>query len=548
MLAPALSPFAELHTFASAHKDGETWETNGRKFKRVQGKTVRVTSSGDPQQAAPKVASRGKPLWHPKKAPWWASQQPKKPTLAQASRAHLRTKKQYEDAAGRYHIARRLYEAGKIGEDEFRAEERKHNRVARRHVNAAWVLARAVKDRGKDRGQNQTNGPSSGFSEGVAMATQTTRATRVNDPLALQLFAEFGPTARGVVHTFGSSRKEGEKWETAGRYFQRQNGQTVRIAAPDSGQTGQSGGDRGGATVLPPAGDFRVTGGRPSPNPNLDARKSGGRPSRDVTDVRQVRKARTRAEGPEPEAAKAYQSVRKLQAIEADLKSRDPAVSRQAAGVMRDHAANAGARGAATLADVPPESRPTPEAVAGVLGQANAGVPAAERAAPFFGAVERHTTDLLHSLATGDTPEGFAGKVGGWVRGLLAAGPRALVGGLKMLGRVVKWAAPRLGRLALGAGKLGARAVGGVARGLGRAAWGVATSDAVKPFLLWTATMAMCAGFVAAPFLAAHLGMGGWSMLLTPLSVAGVIVTGRRMGRRVADVGLASKGVYLPAP
>lgn len=56
-----------LATFAAAHKDGEEWETNGRKYKRVAGKTVRVGKAKDDPKKATADKSEDNPA--PEKTP-----------------------------------------------------------------------------------------------------------------------------------------------------------------------------------------------------------------------------------------------------------------------------------------------------------------------------------------------------------------------------------------------------------------------------------------------------------------------------------------------
>jgi hypothetical protein len=60
---------ASWEAFASSHKDGETWTTNGRKYKREGGKTIRIPGKGDDGEdapAGPSQPSQPKPPATPK--------------------------------------------------------------------------------------------------------------------------------------------------------------------------------------------------------------------------------------------------------------------------------------------------------------------------------------------------------------------------------------------------------------------------------------------------------------------------------------------------
>lgn len=45
----------EPATFAAAHKDGEEWETNGRKYRRTGGETVRIAKDGEEESASASI-------------------------------------------------------------------------------------------------------------------------------------------------------------------------------------------------------------------------------------------------------------------------------------------------------------------------------------------------------------------------------------------------------------------------------------------------------------------------------------------------------------
>ena len=83
----------DMRTFASERKDGDTWETNGRKYKREGGKTVRVAAQGE-SGAKPEPASAPEPK---PEAPGETPPAPAKPTKPDPQAVHEELKAAHAD-------------------------------------------------------------------------------------------------------------------------------------------------------------------------------------------------------------------------------------------------------------------------------------------------------------------------------------------------------------------------------------------------------------------------------------------------------------------
>lgn len=289
---------------------------------------------------------------------------------------------------------------------------------------------------------------------------------------------EFAKTLAPVAESFAevgveafADRKDGEQWETNGRWYERQGGRTRRIADPKAAPKAGGGG-------------WAVTDLRPGKGPPA-------RPGKELTDVTGVRKARTRAEGPDPEAKRAADE------LAAKVKAGDTAAVTR----LQTQAVEAAARAA------PPQ--PLAPEVADRVVRASLG----RRAA---GKVGGAVADFLRGAVGSQDAKGVSGWLGGAVR--------SLVGGLAKLGG---WAV-----------KAGFRLLVGAAKKLGSLAYRAASSDTGRVALLWGGSIAAAAAFMAAPVLAVSYGLipKAAAVAAVPVAAAAAWLTPKVIGRAVTRV------------
>ena len=230
-------------------------------------------------------------------------------------------------------------------------------------------------------------------------------------------------------------------------------------------------------------GDFRVTGGLPG----MRSRPAPSRPGKELTDVTQVRKARTRAQAPTPPSEQSATSPALAgtpagggapplwvpgAAELAKVRAGDPAATRR----VQEKAVAEAERATAALQAPPPPAEVDKLVTAG-LGK---------RAAGKVGGVIR---EFFKGLATSGGGKGISGFLGGAVRGLV-----------KGLARLGTWAV-----------KQGARALWSVAKYAARKGYELGSTPTAKVFYVWAGSIALAAGLFVSPVVLAHAGVIPWA-------------------------------------